>query len=82
VRHCGLRAILTILVSVDGIAQAVLEQCSAYAKRRILFGSPITKNQAISSKLADMATELEAARFPCWGFNKARPDEGAAGHIS
>jgi len=82
VRHCGLRAILTILVSVDGIAQAVLEQCRAYAKRCNLFGSPIAKNQAISFKLADMATELEAARFLYWGSNKASPDDGAAGHIS
>jgi alkylation response protein AidB-like acyl-CoA dehydrogenase len=73
VRHCGLRPILTILVPVDGIAQAALEQCSAYANSRIvLFGSPITKNQTISFKLTDMAAELKAAQFLYWGFNKVR----------
>jgi alkylation response protein AidB-like acyl-CoA dehydrogenase len=82
VRHCGLRVILAILVLVDGIAQAVLEQCRAYAKSRILFGSPITKNQAVSFKLADMAAELEAARFLYGGFNEVRQDERAAVHIS
>ena len=60
-----------MLVLVDGIAQAVLEQCSAYAKARIQFGSPFAKNQAVSFKLADMAAELEAAPFLYRGFNKA-----------
>jgi alkylation response protein AidB-like acyl-CoA dehydrogenase len=46
-----------------GIAQAVLETCTDYAKTRIQFNSPIAKNQAISFRLADMATEIEAARF-------------------
>ncbi|UCH06692.1 MAG: acyl-CoA dehydrogenase family protein, partial [Deltaproteobacteria bacterium] len=46
-----------------GIARAVLAQCSEYAKTRIQFGAPISKNQAVSWKLADMATEIEAARF-------------------
>jgi alkylation response protein AidB-like acyl-CoA dehydrogenase len=73
VRHCGLRVITQFLIPVDGIAQAALEQCRAYAKSRIvLFGSPITKNQAISFKLADMSTELKAAQFLYWGFNKVR----------
>jgi alkylation response protein AidB-like acyl-CoA dehydrogenase len=82
VRHCGLRVILTILVLVDGIAQAALEQCKAHAKSRIVFGSPITKNKAISFKLADMATEVEAAQLLYWGCNKVRPDDVAAGYIS
>jgi len=46
-----------------GIAQAVLEKCTEYSKIRVHFGAPISKNQAISWKLADMATEIEAARF-------------------
>lgn len=46
-----------------GIAQAVLEKCTEYSKQRIQFGAPISKNQAISWKLADMATGIEAARF-------------------
>jgi alkylation response protein AidB-like acyl-CoA dehydrogenase len=73
VRHCGLRVILKFLVLVDGIAQAALEQYKAYAKSRIvLFGSPITKDEAISFKLTDMAAELKAAQFLYWGFNKVR----------
>ena len=46
-----------------GIVRAVLAQCTEYAKTRIQFGAPIAKNQAVSWKLADMATEIEAARF-------------------
>lgn len=46
-----------------GIAQAVLENCTEYSKTRVQFGAPICRNQAIAWKLADMATEIEAARF-------------------
>ena len=46
-----------------GIAQAVLEKCTDYSKKRVQFGAPISKNQAIAWKLADMATEIEAARL-------------------
>jgi len=46
-----------------GIAQAVLDKSVDYSKTRIQFGAPISKNQAIAWKLADMATEIEAARF-------------------
>jgi alkylation response protein AidB-like acyl-CoA dehydrogenase len=52
-----------IAAQAVGIVQAVLEKCTDYAKSRIQFGSPIAKNQAISFKLADMATEIAAARF-------------------
>src|SRR3954453_10091038 len=46
-----------------GLAQGALEQALAYAKERIAFGQPIAKYQAIQIKLADMATEIEAARL-------------------
>jgi alkylation response protein AidB-like acyl-CoA dehydrogenase len=52
-----------IAAQAVGIAQAVLEHCSEYAKTRIQFNSPIARNQAVSFRLADMATEIEAARF-------------------
>lgn len=45
-----------------GIAQGCLEEAIQYAKERKQFGRPICKNQAISFMLADMATEIEAAR--------------------
>lgn len=45
-----------------GIAQGCLDEAVQYAKERKQFGRPICKNQAISFMLADMATEIEAAR--------------------
>src|SRR4249919_1820094 len=46
-----------------GLAQGALDQALAYAKERKAFGKPISKYQAIQTKLADMATEIEAARL-------------------
>jgi len=46
-----------------GLAQGALDEALAYAKERIAFGKPIAKFQAIQMKLADMATEIEAARL-------------------
>jgi short/branched chain acyl-CoA dehydrogenase len=46
-----------------GLAQGALDQALGYAKERRAFGKPISKFQAIQSKLADMATEIEAARL-------------------
>ncbi len=46
-----------------GVAQGALEQALAYARERRAFGRPISKFQAIQVKLADMATEIEAARL-------------------
>ena len=46
-----------------GLAQGALDEAVAYAKERIAFGQPISKFQAIQMKLADMSTELEAARL-------------------
>jgi short-chain 2-methylacyl-CoA dehydrogenase len=46
-----------------GLAQGALDQALAYAKERQAFGKPISKYQAIQIKLADMATEIEAARL-------------------
>jgi short-chain 2-methylacyl-CoA dehydrogenase len=46
-----------------GLAQGALDQALAYAKQRKAFGKPISKFQTIQAKLADMATEIEAARL-------------------
>ena len=46
-----------------GLAQGALDQALAYAKERRAFGKPISKFQAIQAKLADMSTEIEAARL-------------------
>lgn len=45
-----------------GIAQACLEESIKYSKDRKQFGKPISYNQGISFMLADMATEIQAAR--------------------
>lgn len=46
-----------------GIARAALEDSLAYALQRRTFGKPIAQHQAIQFKLADMATEIDAARL-------------------
>jgi len=46
-----------------GLAQGSLDEALAYAKERVAFGQSISKYQAIQAKLADMATEIEAARL-------------------
>ena len=46
-----------------GLAQGALDQALGYARERRAFGRPISKFQAISAKLADMSTEIEAARL-------------------
>ncbi|MCP8617404.1 acyl-CoA dehydrogenase [Salirhabdus salicampi] len=46
-----------------GIAEASLEHATQYAKEREQFGKPIANQQGISFKLADMATEVEAAKL-------------------
>ena len=46
-----------------GIAQAAFESAVSYAKRRSQFGKPIAEFEAIQWMLADMATEIEAARL-------------------
>lgn len=46
-----------------GIAQGALDAAAGYAKEREQFGKPIAHNQGISFKLADMATDVEAARL-------------------
>ena len=46
-----------------GIAQGAFEHALTYAKERVQFGKPIAAQQAVSFKLADMATKLRCARF-------------------
>ena len=45
-----------------GMARAAFEAALAYAKERVAFGHPIFEHQAVSFRLADMATRIEAAR--------------------
>ncbi|MFB0518781.1 MAG: acyl-CoA dehydrogenase [Acidobacteriota bacterium] len=52
-----------IAAQAVGIAQACLDECLKYSKERVQFGQPIAKFQAIQWMLADMSTEIEAARL-------------------
>jgi alkylation response protein AidB-like acyl-CoA dehydrogenase len=55
-----------IAAQAVGIAQAALDLAVGYAKERNAFGRPIGGFQAISQRLADMQTEIEAARALVW----------------
>ncbi|MDP8967086.1 MAG: acyl-CoA dehydrogenase family protein [Actinomycetota bacterium] len=55
-----------IAAQATGIAQAALDLAVAHAKQRRTFGKPIGSHQAIQQKLADMQTEIEAARALTW----------------
>jgi alkylation response protein AidB-like acyl-CoA dehydrogenase len=54
---------ISIAALAVGIAQGAYEAALRYAKERHQFGRPIAEFQAIQFKLADMATEIEAARL-------------------
>ena len=55
-----------IAAQAVGIAQAALEVATSYAKERHAFGRPLGGFQATQQKLADMQTEIEAARALVW----------------
>ncbi|MEA2395055.1 MAG: hypothetical protein QOJ82_2946, partial [Solirubrobacteraceae bacterium] len=57
---------ISIAAQAVGIAQAALDVATAYAKERHAFGRPIGGFGAIQQKLADMQTEIEAARALTW----------------
>jgi len=61
---------IVIGVMALGIAQAALEAAVSYAKQRKAFGKPIGKMQTIQGYIADMATQMEAARHLV--YNAAR----------
>ena len=60
-----------------GLAQAALDAAGAYANEREAFGQPIARHQAIAFKLADMATQLHAARLmthdAAWRIDQGLP---------
>ncbi|EIJ41209.1 acyl-CoA dehydrogenase [Beggiatoa alba B18LD] len=58
-----------------GLARAAYEAALQYAKDRQTFGKPIIQHQAIAFRLADMATQIEAARLLIWQAANLR-DQG------
>jgi acyl-CoA dehydrogenase len=65
--HTAMRTLDTFRPTVGaaalGLASRALDEAVSYAKRRVQFGRPIAEFQATQMKLAEMATELEAARL-------------------
>ncbi|HMD35372.1 MAG TPA: acyl-CoA dehydrogenase family protein [Vicinamibacterales bacterium] len=57
---------VAIAAQALGIGEASIAEAIAYAKQREAFGQPIANYQAIQWMLADMATELDAARMLTW----------------
>ena len=57
---------IAIAAQALGIGQAALEEALAYSRRRKAFGQPIGSFQTIQFQLADLATDLEAARMLIW----------------
>ncbi|MBX5493672.1 MAG: acyl-CoA dehydrogenase family protein, partial [Chloroflexi bacterium] len=70
-RGAGVRQFLRVLdggrigvaALAVGLAQGALDMAVAYARQRHAFGEPIARKQAIQFQLADLATELDAARL-------------------
>jgi len=57
---------ISIAAIALGIARGAYDAAREYAKTRLAFGKPIAEFQAIQFMLADMATEIEAARLLCY----------------
>src|SRR5436189_401740 len=53
-------------IGAVGVAQAAYEHSVEYAKQRVTFDVPIAMHQGVSFMIADMATDIEAARLLCW----------------
>ena len=54
---------MSVGAAAVGIAQRAYEEAISYSKKRVAFGQPISEFQSTQLKLADMATELDAARL-------------------
>lgn len=54
---------IVIAAQAVGIARAAFDKARRYASERVQFGKPLAEHQAIAQKLADMATQINAARL-------------------
>ena len=68
-----------------GMARAALDAATEYARTRIVAGGPIGRYQAVSHKLADMAAEIEAARwlvnYGAWRVDQGTLDSATAAKV-
>ena len=69
---------IAIAAQALGVGQAALDEALSYARRREAFGQPIGNFQAIQFQLADLATDLEAARMLTWKAADTRDRSGRA----
>jgi len=69
---------IAIAAQALGVGEAALHEALTYARRRVVFGQPIAQFQAIQFMLADMATNLEAARMLTWQAATTRARGGRA----
>jgi acyl-CoA dehydrogenase len=69
---------LTIAATCLGAAQQLLDLSLAYAKQRVQFGRPIAEFQAVQFMLADMATEIYAARQMVYHAARLRDERGTS----
>ncbi len=65
-----------------GLGQGAFDCALKYAADRVQFGEPVANNQAIQHKLADMATELNAARLLCYEAAMMKDAGKPFGHMS
>jgi alkylation response protein AidB-like acyl-CoA dehydrogenase len=74
---------ITLAFRCTGVAQAAYEAAVTYTQQREQFGQPISDFQAVRFRLADMATEIEAARALGYSaamlFDDGKPAAGPAG---
>jgi acyl-CoA dehydrogenase len=75
-----------VAIAAVGVARAALEFAVEYAKQRTQFGRPIVEHESVANILADMATEIDAARLlayrAAWMAAAAVPYEHAEGSMS
>lgn len=65
-----------------GIAQAAIDECIKYTKQRIQFGKRISQFQNTQFQLADMQTEVDAARLLIYRAAQAKQDHEPYGHLA
>ena len=73
---------ISIAALALGIARGAYDAARNYAKQRIAFGKSISEFQAIQFMLADMATEIEAARLLCYRAAVAKDAGERVTHLS
>ncbi len=67
---------INVAARAVGVAQAAFEAAIRYSQQRESFGQPISQHQAIQTKLADMATKIQAARLLTYDAARKKDDGG------